>query len=94
MRITCPYCGPRGSEEYVCHGDATPTRPSSDDGWYEFVYLRANPKGRHRELWYHVSGCRSWLVVTRDTSTHEVVATELAREAIRDTVSQSRAPQS
>jgi sarcosine oxidase subunit delta len=43
---------------------------------FEYVYLRTNPAGRHRDLWYHGSGCRSWLVVTRDTSTHEVFDVE------------------
>ena len=36
--------------------------------------------GRHRELWYHEQGDRSWLVVRRDTLTHEVVSVELARD--------------
>ncbi|RWF75875.1 MAG: sarcosine oxidase subunit delta, partial [Mesorhizobium sp.] len=35
--------------------------------------------GVHRELWFHEQGDRSWLVVTRDTVTHEVLGAELAR---------------
>ena len=27
MRIPCPYCGPRGNEEFVYYGDATLRRP-------------------------------------------------------------------
>ena len=26
----------------------------------------------HQELWYHGGGCRAWLVVTRNTRTHEI----------------------
>ena len=28
-----------------------------------YVYLRDNPAGPTRELWYHAAGCRAWLVV-------------------------------
>jgi hypothetical protein len=38
------------------------------------------PGGPHRELWYHEQGCRSWLVVTRNTVTHEITKVELARD--------------
>jgi heterotetrameric sarcosine oxidase delta subunit len=44
---------------------------------YDYVYLRTNPAGPHRELWYHGSGCHGWLVVTRDTLTHEIRAARL-----------------
>jgi sarcosine oxidase subunit delta len=42
--------------------------------------VRDNPAGPHRELWYHAAGCQSWLIVTRDTRTHEITAVEAARE--------------
>ena len=32
----------------------------------------ANPRGRTREHWQHVFGCRRFLVVERDTVSHEV----------------------
>jgi len=34
----------------------------------------------HRELWYHEQGDRSWLVVTRNTLTHEISDVQLARD--------------
>jgi sarcosine oxidase subunit delta len=43
--------------------------------------MRDNPHGVHRELWYHVAGCHSWLVVTRDTMSHEITRVEFARDA-------------
>ena len=29
-----------------------------------------------RDLWYHDMGCSSWLLVTRNTVTHEILAVE------------------
>jgi len=49
----------------------------------DYGYLRYNPDGAHRELWYHEQGDRSFLVVTRDTTTHEIFAVELARDVAR-----------
>ena len=77
MRIHCPYCGPRGNEEFTYLGDATVRRPDpaaadAAKTFYDYVYLRDNPSGIHRELWYHGTGCRRWLVVTRNTRTHVV----------------------
>ena len=39
--------------------------------------------GPATELWQHVLGCRSWLVVSRDTRTHAVLAVRLASEGGR-----------
>ena len=47
------------------------------------MYLRDNPAGDIRELWYHEQGDRSWLVVTRNTITHEITKVELARDVAR-----------
>ena len=83
MRITCPYCGTRNLEEFSYRGDATVQRPQSieeaeRDAWVDYVYLRDNPAGLHKELWHHSAGCHAWLEVTRDTTTHEIVAVEFA----------------
>ncbi|TCZ64863.1 sarcosine oxidase subunit delta [Roseicella aquatilis] len=83
MRIACPFCGPRGSEEYTYLGDATVRRPEGDapsEAWFAYVYLRDNPAGRHRELWYHGAGCRSWLVVERDMRSHDILSVAPARD--------------
>ncbi|WP_455270023.1 sarcosine oxidase subunit delta [Rhizobium herbae] len=75
--IACPHCGPRPKEEFTVRGDAGITRPAPDageDAWYAYVYLRDNPRGRHKEHWHHTSGCRRWLVVERDTMTHAIYA--------------------
>jgi len=81
LRICCPYCGERDAHEFAYLGDATPQRPPADapvEAWTEFVYFRDNPAGPLQEYWYHVMGCRSWLVVTRDTVTHEIDAVRVA----------------
>ena len=83
MRLTCPFCGSRGHEEFTYKGDATVRRPTGDasaEAWVDYVYIRDNPAGPHKELWYHGSGCRSWLVVTRDTRTHQVLDVRAARD--------------
>lgn len=82
MRIPCPHCGERDVREFTYLGDATVARPASDDvsvvtDFVEFVYLRDNPAGQHREFWYHGSGCQAWLIVTRDTTTHEIAGAEV-----------------
>jgi sarcosine oxidase subunit delta len=88
MRISCPYCGDRELLEFVVLGDATPQRPSvqpenDSQAFHDFVYLRDNPAGDAREAWYHASGCRRWLVVTRNTRTHAVNSVTFAYDQSR-----------
>ncbi len=83
MRIPCPFCGDRDASEFVYRGDASPVRPADDAGYYDYVYLRENPAGPFREHWYHAQGCRNWLVVVRDTRSHEIFGAILARDAGR-----------
>ena len=85
MRIECPFCGERDVSEFAYLGDAHFERPDHDapdaqTRFVEAVYLRDNPAGPHEELWYHASGCRSWLRVTRNTRTHEILAVRFARQ--------------
>ena len=86
MLIPHPLLGPRDAREFTVMGDAClihrpdPAAPDAADRFYEYVYLRDNPAGVHRELWFHEYGDRSSLVVTRNTLTHEIVAVELASD--------------
>ena len=84
MRITCPHCGERDRREFYYRGAAVDIdRPAPDagaDAWDSFVYLRDNAAGSARELWYHEGGCGAWIVVTRDTVTHEMMGSQLASE--------------
>lgn len=74
--IRCPHCGPRPREEFAVRGAAVarPAPDAPDAVWFDAVYLRDNPEGPLDEHWHHVAGCRRWLVVTRDTATHETLA--------------------
>ena len=89
MLINHPLLGPRDAAEFTYMGDANLLhRPDweAEDALQQFTdygYLRDNPAGLHRELWFPEGGDRSWLVVTRDTTTHEVTAVELARDVAR-----------
>ena len=56
---------------------------ASAEEMHDYMYLRDNPAGEHRELWYHEQGDRSWLVVTRNTLTHEITQVEMARDVAR-----------
>ena len=63
---------------------STAARPAPDagpDSWFDYVYLRENPRGGSEEYWHHTAGCRRWLVVCRDTVTHEVRASRDAAAA-------------
>jgi sarcosine oxidase subunit delta len=94
MLITCPYCGPRDLSEFTYQGDANRTRPdpaSTDQGaWNAWVYERVNTAGDHREIWQHSGGCRSHLVVVRNTLTHEILSVEFTRPAVTRTRGRSR----
>lgn len=87
MLINCPFCGLRDLAEFSVNGEAV-ARPAVNgdlDGadiraaFADALYLRDNPAGSHREHWFHAAGCQSWLIVERDTRTHEISKVELVR---------------
>ena len=86
MIINHPLLGPRDSSEFVYLGDANLiNRPDWQEDtavqhFVEYGYLRDNIAGMHRELWFHEYGDRSWLVVTRDTLSHEIKEVRLASD--------------
>lgn len=89
MIIDHPLLGPRDAAEFIYLGDAAlidrPDWQAEDaaEKFYEYGYLRDNVAGQMKELWYHEQGDRSWLVVTRDTLTHEITDVEMARDVAR-----------
>ncbi|MEO9780155.1 MAG: sarcosine oxidase subunit delta [Sedimentitalea sp.] len=84
MRITCPVCGERDRREFYYQGAAValdrPLPDANEAAWDDYVHLRENPAGVTRDLWYHEAGCGAWIVVTRDTVSHEVLGTMLAAD--------------
>ena len=72
LRIDCPWCGARDESEFSYGGEAGITRPAdpdalSDAEWADYLFMRKNPRGNHRELWNHAQGCRRWFIAERDT---------------------------
>ena len=80
MRLTCPLGGPRDRREFYYYGaEDYLNRPAPDapgPAWDDYLHNRDNPAGVTRDLWYHDMGCSSWLVVTRNTVTHEILAVD------------------
>lgn len=79
LLIPCPWCGERAEVEFRGGGEAHIARPENpeaigDAAWAEYLFMRTNPKGWHKERWYHVHGCRRWFNLVRHTLTHRIVA--------------------
>jgi sarcosine oxidase subunit delta len=84
LLITCPWCGPRAETEFTCGGEADIARPLhpenlTDAQWADYLFMRRNTRGRHREQWHHSFGCRRWFVLERDTVTYDVGPVDTAR---------------
>lgn len=75
IRIPCPFCGTRDHSEFSYGGDGSIEYPALDapvEDWHEAVFQRENIRGMQTETWQHVNGCRMWLLVERDTMTHDI----------------------
>ena len=75
--IQCPWCGERAETEFSYGGEADIKRPEnpaelSDEEWADYLFMRRNPRGAHRELWNHSQGCRRWFGVERDTVSYRI----------------------
>jgi heterotetrameric sarcosine oxidase delta subunit len=80
--LTCPNCGIREVTDFGYGGEISPrptTRPTLRE-LGEYNYFRRNRAGVQREWWFHRSGCRAWFIAERDTTTNEVLLTELPRD--------------
>ena len=86
MRLTCPHCGERDLREFTYRDHALAlSRPPEAAGppeWHEYLHIRDNPAGDTRDLWYH-GPCGGWMVVERNTVTHQIRSTAPARKATR-----------
>ncbi|WP_422372530.1 sarcosine oxidase subunit delta [Hoeflea sp.] len=83
--VSCPHCGLRPKEEFTIKGAALrrPVFDAASDVWLDYVYLRDNPRGEYEEYWHHTTGCRRWLVVNRNTATHETGTVRDAAAALK-----------
>lgn len=81
LEIHCPHCDEaRSEEEFSYAGEAHIRRPAepaalSDAAWGEYLHFRGNPRGAHREIWFHVAGCRRYFNVLRDTVSYAIADT-------------------
>lgn len=85
--IHCPYCDEKRPEiEFANAGQAHISRPvdpsgQSDEEWEDYLFIRANLRGRHHERWRHVFGCGRFFNAVRDTVTDKFETTYKAGEA-------------
>ena len=89
MRIPCPFCGERDLQEYCFLGEAVLKRPDPEASdaqkqFHDYVHIRKNTAGTTSELWLHTYGCRSWIVVQRNTLTHEIFSSEFASDTLKE----------
>jgi sarcosine oxidase, subunit delta len=78
--IECPWCGERDESEFNCVGEAHIARPletekMNDQEWADYLFMRSNPKGLHREQWLHAAGCRRYFNAERDTVSYRISGT-------------------
>ena len=84
--IHCPYCEQTLPElEFAYAGEAHIARPEdpsalSDEEWERYLFIRANPRGRHNERWRHVHGCGRFFNAVRDTVSDKFELTYKAGE--------------
>ena len=76
LLIECPYCGMRAETEFAYGGEGGIARPLqtetlSDEQWGDYLFMRKNPKGLHREQWLHAAGCRRWFNAERHTVSYQ-----------------------
>lgn len=87
MRVTCPICGERDLREFDVKGSAKlmarPVEGAGAAAFHDYLNARENPAGPSAELWQHEGGCRAWLRVTRDTTSHAILEVVLACEVRR-----------
>lgn len=77
LLIECPWCGVRDESEFSYAGEAhiarsLETEKLSDAAWADYLFMRKNPKGLHREQWLHAAGCRRYFNLERDTATYRI----------------------
>ena len=86
LLIECPYCDEARPElEFQYAGEAHVLRPDgstpvSDEQWAEYLYIRSNTRGLHRERWRHTHGCARFFNAVRDTVKDVIVKTYRAGE--------------
>jgi heterotetrameric sarcosine oxidase delta subunit len=68
----CPFCGPRSSDEFSYLGEPHARPAAEPRAWRRYLYEKRNIAGWQTERWFHVSGCRRFIEVERNTLTNEL----------------------
>jgi len=93
LRINCPFCGVRDHSEFSYGSDASIKYPALDapiQEWHDAVFMRENIRGVQSETWHHGTGCRMWLVIERDTMTHEIKSVRPAHQGYAQVLETSK----
>ena len=92
LRIQCPFCGLRDHSEFSYGSDASveyPPLDCSQEAWHDAVFQRENIDGIQFETWQHTLGCRMWIVVERNTRTHDILSVRPAHDGIAQALNPS-----
>ena len=93
LRIHCPFCGERDHSEFTYGGDGSIEYPALNapmEDWVKAVFERENVCGMQLETWHHNNGCRMWLLVERDTMTHEIRSVRPAHPGMAQVLEQGQ----
>jgi sarcosine oxidase subunit delta len=80
FQVECPNCGLRPAGEFR-YGGPVQQRPQpadTDAKWTDYLYNKPNVRGVQTEWWHHVSACKLWFLVERDTHINRVLASRLS----------------
>lgn len=85
IRLPCPHCGRRNSNEFRYVGDVR-ERPdgfeTTEAEFRRYLYEHENPLGWVRERWFHTAGCRRFVCIERHTMTNECRAAPSGTDAV------------
>ncbi|WP_044352439.1 sarcosine oxidase subunit delta [Dethiosulfatarculus sandiegensis] len=72
--INCPNCGARDVYEFKFGGEVKVEPRSGADlrELRDYIYFNQNKSGVQEEWWWH-QACGTWLKVTRNTETNQVL---------------------
>ena len=90
LLIDCPYCGEARPElEFSYAGEAHIERAAdptviTDTQWAEYLYVRSNTCGPHREGWRQTHACGRFFNALRNTVTDQLIASYQQDEHAQD----------
>jgi heterotetrameric sarcosine oxidase delta subunit len=84
FQINCPWCGPRGEDEFSFGGEIDEHAPPWDAPLQgaqlaDYLFMRKNTCGMQFERWLHTC-CGQWLRLSRNTKDHTVLGAAYLRE--------------